>query len=66
LGREGLIDEIGEVRVKLKPRGKVFVHGEYWDAESDGEIEVGEAVRVVGFDGMRLRVQRLSQVHRES
>jgi membrane-bound serine protease (ClpP class) len=66
LGREGLVDEIGEVRVKLKPRGKIFVHGEYWDAESDGEIEVGEAVRVVGFDGMRLRVQRLSQVHRES
>ena len=32
---DGLIGEIGEVRVKLGPVGKVFVHGEYWNAEAD-------------------------------
>jgi len=60
-GQEGLIGEIGEVKLKLNPMGKVFVHGEYWNAEGDGEIEVGERVEVVGMDGMRLKVRRLSQ-----
>ncbi len=61
LGMEGLIGEIGEVRLKMNPNGKVFVHGEHWNAEGDGEITVGEKVRVVGFEGMRLKVRRLSE-----
>jgi len=66
LGREGLVGEIGEVRVKLDPKGKVFVHGETWDAESDQEVEAGEKVRVVASEGMCLKVQKLSQGQRES
>lgn len=61
LGLEGLVGEIGDVRVKLNPTGKIFVHGEYWNAEGDGEIAVGEKVKVVGFDGMCLKVSRLSE-----
>ncbi|MBI2088668.1 MAG: nodulation protein NfeD [Deltaproteobacteria bacterium] len=61
LGLEGLIGEIGDVRVTLNPTGKIFVHGEYWNAEGDGEIAAGEKVRVVGFDGMCLKVTRLSE-----
>lgn len=61
LGMEGLIGEIGEVRLNMNPNGKVFVHGEHWNAEGDGEITVGEKVRVVGFEGMRLKVRRLSE-----
>jgi len=61
LGMEGLIGEIGEVRDKLAPKGKVFVHGEYWNASADREIEIGEKVRVVGYDGMRLTVAKVSE-----
>ena len=61
LGLEGLIGEIGEVRVELGPTGKIFVHGEYWNAEGDGEIAVGQKVRVVGYDGMCLKVARLAE-----
>ena len=57
-GMDGLIGEIGEVRVKLGPAGKVFVHGEYWNAAADGEIDVGEKVEVIGYQGMRLNVRR--------
>jgi membrane-bound serine protease (ClpP class) len=57
-GREGLIGEIGEVRERLVPRGKVWLHGEYWTAESDEEIEVGQKVRVVGLHGLVLRVRK--------
>lgn len=61
MGMEGLIGEIGEVRSKLGPAGKIFVHGEYWNARADGEIDVGEKVQVIGYDGMALRVRRSSE-----
>ena len=34
-GKEGLLGTTGIVKAKIDPRGKVFIHGEYWDAESD-------------------------------
>ncbi len=60
LGVEGLVGETAEVRVRLSPAGKVFVHGEYWyaEGEGDGEFEVGEKVTVAGFEGMCLKVKR--------
>jgi membrane-bound serine protease (ClpP class) len=58
LGIEGLIGEIGEARTKLSPAGKVFVHGEYWNARADGEIEAGEKVEVVSCEGMNLKVRK--------
>jgi membrane-bound serine protease (ClpP class) len=61
LGYDGLLGQIGEVRAKLSPAGKVFVHGEYWNAQADGEIPVGEKVKVVGYDGMCLKVSRLTR-----
>jgi membrane-bound serine protease (ClpP class) len=61
LGYEGLLDKVGEVREALSPTGKVFVHGEYWNAQAEGEIPVGEKVKVVGYDGMCLKVSRLTQ-----
>lgn len=60
-GLEGLIGETGEVRVRLAPRGKVWLHGEYWSAESEaGEIETGRPVRVVQINHMVLKVDRVS------
>ncbi|HUF42572.1 MAG TPA: nodulation protein NfeD [Verrucomicrobiae bacterium] len=61
MGMEGLIGEIGEVKSKLGPAGKIFVHGEYWNARAEGEIDVGEKVQVIGYDGMALRVRRSSE-----
>jgi membrane-bound serine protease (ClpP class) len=60
LGMDGLVGEIGEVKVELNPSGKIFVHGEYWNAQADSEIDVGEKVEVVGYEGMNLRVRRSS------
>lgn len=60
LGIAGLVGEIGEVRGKLSPSGKIFVHGEYWNAQADSEIDVGEKVEVVGHEGMNLKVRRSS------
>jgi len=60
-GGEGLIGEVGEVRVRLAPRGKVWLHGEYWNAESDEEVEVGQKVQVVSRDHMVLRVRKVAR-----
>ena len=57
-GTEGLIGAIGEVRVRVAPRGKVWIHGEYWNAESSEEIEVGERVQVVEMENLLLRVRK--------
>ncbi|MGH7827472.1 MAG: NfeD family protein [Candidatus Binatia bacterium] len=61
LGFEGLVGQVGEVRARLSPAGKIFVHGEYWNAEGDAEIDVGEKVEVVGSRGMVLKVRRPGQ-----
>ena len=39
-------------------RAKIFVHGEYWDADTDGPVAVGDAVEVTAIAGLRLRVRR--------
>jgi len=46
-GKEGLVGEIGVVQIDLKPEGKVFVHGELWDAEATEEIPKGTKVKIV-------------------
>ncbi len=60
LGREGLIGEIGEVREAIEPGtvGRVFVHGEYWNAIADEALPPGTTVEVVDVQGLRLRVRR--------
>ncbi|MCK6553234.1 nodulation protein NfeD [Candidatus Binatia bacterium] len=64
LGSEGLLGTIGEVRQALPgghETGKVFVHGEHWNAIADEAIEVGAEVEVIGVDGLRLHVRRARQ-----
>ena len=55
-GMEGLVGEIGVVRTRLAPRGQIFLRGELWNAEGEGEVGVGESVRVTGMEGLTLRV----------
>lgn len=57
VGAPALINLIAQARTELAPAGTVFVRGEYWDAVSTGPVEQGGQVRVVGIDGMRLRVE---------
>src|SRR5437762_2122302 len=56
-GREGMIGEIGVARTQLGPEGKVFVHGEIWNAVAKRAIDEGTRVRVAGVDGLHLLVE---------
>lgn len=60
VGAEGMVGERGRVRRVVVParQVKVFVHGEYWDAETDEPLDVGDTIEVVAMSGLRLRVRR--------
>jgi membrane-bound serine protease (ClpP class) len=56
MGTDTLVDQIAEARTALSPSGTVFLHGEYWNAESEVPVEKGGRVRVVSVEGLKLRV----------
>ena len=57
-GVEGLELQVGTVIQALAPEGKVFVHGETWNAISrSGAVAEGARVRVVHVDEMLLTVE---------
>jgi membrane-bound serine protease (ClpP class) len=55
-GAQGLVGEIGIAQTPLSPRGKVFVHGEIWDATSTVGVAAGQTVVVQEVDGLQLLV----------
>ena len=55
-GEQGLIGEIGIAQSALSPTGKVFVHGELWDALSAVPVAAGEQVVIRQVEGLTLRV----------
>ena len=60
-GREGMLGAIGTVRGRIDPTGTVFVHGTLWSARSASPVEAGETVRVIGIEGMRLTVEKVTE-----
>jgi len=57
-GMEALLREVGVTQTALDPEGQVLIHGEIWRAVADAGIPAGERIRVVGVDGLTLRVTR--------
>jgi membrane-bound serine protease (ClpP class) len=56
-GAQGLVGEFGTAQTPLSPRGKVFVHGELWDATASSPIAAGQRVVVRSLDGLQLQVE---------
>ncbi|MGC2171774.1 MAG: nodulation protein NfeD [Candidatus Sulfotelmatobacter sp.] len=59
-GAQGLIGETGIAQTDLCPRGKIFVHGELWDAVSSCNVSVGQSVVVRRVEGFMLQVEPLA------
>ena len=59
-GASGLIGEIGVVKKRIAPDGKVFVHGELWNAVAADPIPKGMTVRVIGIKNLVLEVEPMS------
>jgi membrane-bound serine protease (ClpP class) len=59
LDEAGLVGKTGVARDRLAPAGQVSVQGEIWRAVAEGDaVDEGTPVRVVGVDGLTLRVVR--------
>jgi membrane-bound serine protease (ClpP class) len=62
-GAQGIIGETGIAQTSLSPRGKIFVHGELWDAVSSSDVSVGQSVVVRRIDGLLLQVEPAAVAH---
>src|SRR5579871_1987921 len=51
-GQQGLLGETGIAHTALAPQGKVFVHGEIWDAVASSTLPPGQMVVVRRVDGL--------------
>jgi membrane-bound serine protease (ClpP class) len=58
-GVQGLLGETGVAQTPLAPQGKVFVHGELWDAIASSPLAAGQLVVVRKIDGLTLQVDAL-------
>jgi membrane-bound serine protease (ClpP class) len=63
-GSQGLIGEIGQTQSALSPQGKVFIHGELWDAVSSVHVPSGQPVVVRRVDGLQLQVEPVTSAPR--
>ncbi len=58
-GAQGLVGETGVAQTALSLQGKVFVHGELWDAIASSALPPGQLVVVRKIDGLILQVDPL-------
>jgi membrane-bound serine protease (ClpP class) len=59
VGVETMIGSGGVARSDLDPLGYVFVNGEYWSAEADGEqVREGDRVIITAIQGLKLKVRK--------
>ncbi len=68
-GEQGLVGEIGVAKTGIDTRaGKVFVHGEWWNAVNASEpgetIPAGSKVKVDAVEGFVLKVSSISTITR--
>jgi len=58
-GVEGIIGESGVARTDIDGlHGKVFVHGEWWNAVADGLIPAGSRIQVEAVNNLVLKVKK--------
>jgi membrane-bound serine protease (ClpP class) len=60
-GSEGMAGERGVAETDIHPEGRVFVHGEYWDAFSAEPIDKGAQIEVIQVvENLRLEVKKVN------
>ena len=57
-GKEGIIGEIGLAVTDIEPEGRVKIHGEYWNAQSNESIKQNEKIKVIDVDGLKLIIKK--------
>ena len=60
-GLSSLVEKTGTAETDLVPEGQVYIHGEIWKAVSDENISKGTRIKVVGANGLTLKVTKLNE-----
>jgi membrane-bound serine protease (ClpP class) len=63
-GSAGMIGELGVAYTELNLEGRVFVHGEYWDAVAAAPVAAGVRIAVKEVDGLKLKVEPVQEEER--
>jgi membrane-bound serine protease (ClpP class) len=61
-GTAGMVGERGLAHTDLNPEGQVFVHGEYWNAQSQEPIAAGEPIEIIKVVDLKLLVRRVQKI----
>jgi len=56
-GREEMIGSVGETLAAFEKKGRVRVHSEDWQAQSDQPLQAGQAIKVKDIKGLTLFVE---------
>lgn len=56
-GEQGMIGALGVAQTDLAPAGKIWIHGELWEARAAERISQGTRVRVREMEGLTLVVE---------
>ena len=60
VGQERLVGAEGIAKTDCSPIGTVQTKGELWSAVAEGDqVAAGDRIKVVGWDGLRLRVTKV-------
>ena len=60
-GESGMIGLIAEIKEWEGTKGKVFVHGELWNAESDASFDPGDEAVIQAVERLVLTVKRFDK-----
>ncbi|MEN8257539.1 MAG: nodulation protein NfeD [Thermodesulfobacteriota bacterium] len=62
-GPEELLGSIGEAMTDFEGKGRIWIHGESWQAQTSTPIRKNQQVRVTGQHGLELTVEILEEEH---
>lgn len=63
-GMEQLVGSTVEIMEKIdRDHGRVYVHGEIWNARADDDLQPGDKAKITGMDGLVLKVEPLKEEH---
>ena len=60
-GMEEMVGSVGEAVTAFEQHGRIYIHGESWQARSSSPLQKGERVRVTALEGLTLRVEPLEE-----
>lgn len=60
-GAEELLGSVGEAMESFDGKGRIWIHGESWQAVSRMPVAKGQQVRVTGQNGLTLNVENLKE-----